>query len=430
MRNGKQETIHSGRASATLMSGWRMGIGLVCLALAVAMTSPAQDEKPSPNALKFKTLVNFDGTNGGNPDGRLVQSTDGSLYGTTYGAGAHGGGTFFKITPSGSLTVLYSFCAQPNCTDGSTPFWLVLGTGGNFYGTAFSGGAYNNGTVFKITPGGILTTLYSFCALPNCADGATPSGLVQGIDGNFYGTTEGGGNSTQNGVVFKITPEGALTTLYTFCSQTNCADGGDAAPALIQATDGNFYGTAQLGGANSDGTVFKITPEGTLTTLYTFCSQPNCTDGSLPNSSLVQGANGNFYGTTEAGGVYGGANGPGGTVFRITPKGTLTTLYSFCAQTNCADGVTPPNLGGLVLATDGNFYGTTNGGGNSTACAGGCGTVFKITPAARSPPCTTLMGPMAQIRLPTSWFRRPLGSSMGKPFSAEPTGTAPSSACL
>jgi uncharacterized repeat protein (TIGR03803 family) len=214
MRNGKQEIIYGVRGSATLTGGWWRGMGLLCLVLATAVVSFAQDEQPSPDGGGFKTLVNFDGTNGGNPFSHLVQGTDGNLYGATSVAGANGGGNVFKITPSGSLTVLYNFCAQPNCADGSYPLWLVLGTDGNFYGLAGLGGAHSSGTVFKITPGGTLTTLYNFCTLANCTDGGFATGLVQGTGGNFYGTTTGGGNSTQNGVVFKITPEGAFTTLY------------------------------------------------------------------------------------------------------------------------------------------------------------------------------------------------------------------------
>ena len=387
MRNGKHKIIQGVCLSATLTFAWRRAIGLFCLVLAQAIVSSAQDEQPSPNAVGFKTLVNFDGTNGGNPYSTLVQGTDGNLYGTTWDAGVYGGGNVFKMTSGGSLTVLYNFCAQPNCADGSNPLSLVLGTDGNFHGVTSGGGANTSpfgggaGTVFKITPSGTLTTLYNFCALPSCTDGGNPGGgLVQGTDGNFYGTTNAGGNSTEFGTVFKMTPEGALTTLYTFCSQANCADGGSPAAALIQATNGNFYGTAQSGGAYGGGTVFKITPKGALTTIYSFCAQPNCADGSLPRSPLVQAASGNFYGATANGGANNG--GKGGTVFRITPAGALTTLYSFCAQANCSDGNGP--IGNLVQAADGNFYGATYAGGTNDSCnifgVPGCGTVFKITP--------------------------------------------------
>jgi uncharacterized repeat protein (TIGR03803 family) len=202
---------------------------------------------------------------------------------------------------------------------------LVQGADGNFYGTTFAGGtssncnlAYNGcGTVFKITPQGTLTTLHSFDNAGGCYPEA---GLVQGTDGNFYGTTSGGGPNGYcgypvpvGGTVFKITPAGILTTLYNFCSRTNCTDGKGPYGELVQATDGNFYGTTNGGGANGDrGTIFRVTPGGAFTTLYSFCSQPNCADGILPYGKLMQAADGNFYGTTYEGGTNGA-----GTIFRL-----------------------------------------------------------------------------------------------------------------
>ncbi|MGA2076792.1 MAG: choice-of-anchor tandem repeat GloVer-containing protein [Terriglobia bacterium] len=347
-------------------------------------------------AQTLTTLHSFDLTDGAIPYGGLVQGSDGSFYGTTSTGGANticesgaGCGTVFKITSTGTLTTLYSFCSQTNCTDGNSPIaGLVQGSDGNFYGTTVGGGAYSDGTVFKITPSGTLTTLHSFTgsAFPP-VDGAVPeAGLVQGSDGNFYGTARNGGSGGDNGgTVFKITPDGTLTTLYSFCSQSNCTDGLYPYAGLVQGTDGNFYGTTNIGGANNvpvgNGTVFKITPSGALTTLYSFCSQSGCTDGNGPSAgSLVQATDGNFYGTTGGGGAT--DNGGNGTVFKITPSGTLTTLYSFCSQSNCTDGALPT---GLVQATDGNFYGTTYCGGanaGSLDCSSpGAGTVFKITPS-------------------------------------------------
>ncbi|MFZ0312254.1 MAG: choice-of-anchor tandem repeat GloVer-containing protein [Candidatus Korobacteraceae bacterium] len=332
-------------------------------------------------------------TDGEVPYAGLVQATDGNFYGTTNEGGANGlFGTVFKITPSGTLTTLYSFCSQPNCTDGELPYaGLVQATDGNFYGTTSGGGAvYYDGTVFKITPSGTLTTLYSFCSQPNCTDGTEPSALIQATDGNFYGTTLYGGSNKSCtdagcGTVFKITPSGTLTTLHSF----NGLDGflgyiAGSAQALVQATDGNFYGTSPLGGnqgcgngtGGGCGTVFKITPGGTFTQLYSFCSQANCTDGFYPLASLVEGTDGNLYGTTAfggSGGYCGVSPGGCGTVFKITPSGTLTTLYSFCLQSNCPDGLNV--YAGLVQATDGNFYGTTQSGGANYS-----GTIFQITP--------------------------------------------------
>lgn len=260
-----------------------------------------------------------------------------------------------------------------NGTDGANPYLesLVQGLDGNLYGTTLYGAhGTGYGTVFKISPTGALTSLYTFCSKPGCIDGYQPfAGLVLATNGNFYGTTSTGG-AHGSGTVFKITRAGTLSTLYSFCSQTGCADGVQPLAGLVQGTDGNFYGTTHGGGANGSGTVFKITPTGTtLTTLYSFCPKTGCADGFYPWAGLVQGTDGNFYGTT----VGGGSHGNYGTVFKINP-GThmLTTLYSFCSQTGCTDGTSP--YAGLVQGTDGNFYGTTLGGGTNHN-----GTVFKIT---------------------------------------------------
>jgi uncharacterized repeat protein (TIGR03803 family) len=340
------------------------GGGALVLAiwLATAIASPAQT---------FTTLASFNGSNGRNPQATLVQGRDGNLYGTAMIGGADKWGTVFKLTRAGKVTRLYNFCSQRNCADGNSPFaGLVLSTDGNFYGTTIDGGVGPGyGTVFEITPASKLTTLYSFCSQSNCADGAFPyAGLVKATDGSFYGTTWGGGGGL--GTVFKITPAGKLTTLSNFCSQGNCA-GREPYAGLVQATDGNFYGTTEFGGVKDSGTVFKITRAGKLTTLYSFCSLSNCADGKNGYAGLVQATDGNLYGTTQTGGASGY-----GTVFKITRAGKLTTLYSFCSQNNCADGEEP--FAGLVQATDGNFYGTTFYGG---AIHGAGGPVFKITPA-------------------------------------------------
>ncbi len=229
-------------------------------------------------------------------------------------------------------------------------------------------------------------SLYSFCTRANCPDGNSPNGwMVQGYDGNLYGTTAVGGSGF--GTVFKITTSGALTTLHSF----NDTDGYEPS-ALTLGADGNFYGTTQSGGgescsrgSNSCGTIFKITPAGTLSTLYRFCSKPNCADGYSPAAALVQGSDGNFYGTTEDGGAAGQCGPLGcGTIFRVTPTGAFMTLYTFCPQGNCGynapDGAHP--LAALVQGADGSFYGTTEAGGSTANnCIFGCGTVFRITRA-------------------------------------------------
>ncbi len=326
----------------------------------------------------------------------LVQATDGDFYSTTYAGGANdnvicssvyvagGCGTVFKITASGVLTTLYNFCSQPNCTDGALPIApLIQASNGDFYGTTQFGGANNGGTVFKITASGVLTTLYNFCSQPSCTDGALPSAaLTQATNGDLYGTTtfggiEGGCASVSEGcgTLFKITANGVLTTLYNFCSQPSCVDGIFPLAPLTQASSGELYGTTTESGANLEpgGTVFKITLAGKLTTLYGFCSQPNCPDGSSPKSALVQAPNGDFYGTTYSGGTY--YYGPGGTAFKITPSGSLTTIYNYCSVEACADGNNPD---ALIQAANGELYGLTASGGITDA-----GTVFKLTPSGK-----------------------------------------------
>jgi uncharacterized repeat protein (TIGR03803 family) len=341
---------------------------------AVAIALPAQT---------FTPLASFDAADGAEPVSGLIQATNGDFYGTTPEGGDGNHGAIFKITPTGTLTALYEFCSLGYpCTDGAFPYaGLIQAANGDFYGTTEEGGANNYaGTVFKITPSGKLTTIYSFCSQAGCTDGQYPkAGLVQAADGDFYGTTYEGGTGG-SGTVFKITPSGVLTTLYTFCpTEENCTDG-QGPNGLIQATNGEFYGTTESGGASCcvGGTVFRITPSGTLTTVYTFCSVSSglysCADGETPTAGLVQATNGEpvFYGTTSGGGASTGCEGCG-TVFEISGDNKLTTLYSFCSQANCTDGSEP--MAGVIQATDGALYGTTYGGG-----ANGFGTIFKVTP--------------------------------------------------
>jgi uncharacterized repeat protein (TIGR03803 family) len=308
--------------------------------------------KITPSGI-LTTLYSFDGTTGYNPTAGLIQATDGDFYGTAYFGGC---GTIFKMTPSGAVTLLYAF----DGTDGERPAAaLVQGTDGNFYGTTSAGGLRDHGTVFKITPSGVLTTLHSFIN----PDGAAPRApLIQGSDGNFYGTTIMGGAYGYFGTVFKITPSGTLTTLHSF----DLTDGACPWGGLVQGTDGDFYGTT-LSSTNYVGTIYEITSSDTFSTIYTFCSETDCADGEGPWAGLLQGTDGNLYGTTTGGGASGV-----GTVFEITLGGTLTTLHSF----DGTDGEVP--YGALIQGTNGIFYGTTVEGGTSDACDRGCGTVFSL----------------------------------------------------
>ncbi|HVM60336.1 MAG TPA: choice-of-anchor tandem repeat GloVer-containing protein [Verrucomicrobiae bacterium] len=298
----------------------------------------------------------------------------GTVTVTPSNGGCCGGPSSLDVTVNGAVlafdaATLYTFAGT---TDGQFPMaGLVQGSDGNFYGTTAYGGTNGVGTVFRITPQGTLTTLWQFGGDPT--EGAYPWGsLVQGNDGSFYGTTIGGGTNVPEssigcGTVFQITSQGTLTTLWQF--------GGDATNGvhprgnLVQGSDGNFYGTSQAGGTNGVGTVFQITSQGTLTTLWQFGG--DATAGQFPKSALMLGADGNFYGTTEQGGtngLYGGY----GTVFRISAQGMLTTLWQFGADST--EGRYPEAA--LVQGSDGSFYGTSEGGGTNNF-----GTVFRISTA-------------------------------------------------
>jgi len=340
------------------LSRMRLPLASAALVLAVVLVS-AVITTQSAQAQTFTTLHSFDGTDGANPEYMsLVQGPDGNLYGTTSsGEGTERFGTVFKLTPTGVLTTIFTF----DYTNGAYPAaGLVLGTDGNFYGTTAGGGSpATGGTVFKITPSGTLTSLHSF----DGTDGDSPNaGLVQGTDGKFYGTTFAGGANANgypggDGTVFSITSSGKFTSLHSF---NGSIDGYYIYAGLVEAADGNFYGSTgngplTNGGFDSpNGSVYKITPSGTLTTLYAFpFDEPN---GGFPQTAPIQAADGNLYGTTN------------GTFFKMTCGGTLTTLFTFDGPDG--DVLFAP----LIQASNGKFYSTTEEGG-----ANGYGTVFSIT---------------------------------------------------
>jgi uncharacterized repeat protein (TIGR03803 family) len=277
-------------------------------------------------------LHDFSGADGTTPKGGLVQGSDGYLYGVTMHGGTNGGfGTVFKISTNGSFTSLYSFTGGADGGVPETP--LVAGGDGYFYGTTDEGGAITNsgGTVFKISADGSLTTLYSFTG---GSDGSNPGGLVQGRDGYFYGTTYFDADWASYGTVFRISATGTLTTLYTF---TRGSDGENPSSAawMVQGPDGYLYGTTMFGGAAGQGTVFKISTNGSLTTLHSFTGG---SDGGVgPFSAMMQSSDGYVYGVTYS------------SIFRVSAAGTLSTLYSF----------TGAGVNGLVQGSDGYFYGTT-----------------------------------------------------------------------
>ncbi|MGA2177039.1 MAG: choice-of-anchor tandem repeat GloVer-containing protein [Verrucomicrobiota bacterium] len=321
--------------------GWVSSTGAV---LAVAsVTAPG---------VTFSTLYSFTGgADGGNPNG-LMQETNGNFYGTTQSGGIEGSGTVFQMTPSGVVTTLFLFSNAGS--GGYSPVaGLAQGVDGNLYGTTENGGSNGWGTVFKTTTNGNLTTVVTFTS----GNGAEPDEtMIVGADGNFYGTTFVGGASGE-GEVFRMTPNGALSVLASF----NGLNGFNPSE-LAQGADGSLYGTTLEGGTYGDGTIFKVTTNGTLTSLFSF-SYTN--GGFLPFAGLTQVADGSFYGTTYEGGAF-----SYGTVFSMSPSGGVTTLYSF---TGGNDGGHP--AAELILAADGNFYGTTFAGG-----AYDDGTIFRMAP--------------------------------------------------
>jgi uncharacterized repeat protein (TIGR03803 family) len=332
-------------------------------------------------------LYNFNGSpsDGENPNSNLIKDSNGDLYSTTSYGGASSYGTVFMVNKkTGKESVLYNFNGSPS--DGANPGTLgglVIDSAGNFYGTTTGGGVsgcdvngfWGCGTIFKVSPTGGETVLYSFCSESGCKDGANPiAGLIMDDKGNLYGTTFYGG-AFSAGTIFKVDPAtGIEAVLYNF---TGGSDGAGPVGPLIMDSAGNLYGTALHGGlissvcASNDyvgcGTVFELAASGKQTVLYGFCSQTNCTDGANPNTSLIKDSKGNFYSTT----FYGGASGVG-TVFVVNKK-TLkeTVIHSFTGSTS--DGANPH--GSLIRDASGNLFGTTMYGGTY-----GAGTVFQLIP--------------------------------------------------
>ncbi len=341
-------SLPAGQYTATLFSTNLNDGFAVNRQLALNLVNPVQ----AIAGVVFSNLYSFTGgADGANPNG-LLPATNGIFVGTAQNGGTNAAGTVFEITTNGLLSSLYSFTGG---NDGASPFApLTQGADGNFYGTTFQGGDDGNGTIFSITPAGDLTTVLAF----GITNGDLPfAGLTLGTDGNFYGTTYQGGASGR-GTAYRLATNGTLTTLHSF---SNGSDGGHVAAGLIEGQDGNFYGTTWKGGNYAEGTVFDISTNGTLTTLVSLES----TNGTFPFAGLTQDTEGNFYGVTSSGGSVGN-----GAVFEITAAGQFTNLYSFSGE---SDGANPRAT--LLLGADGNLYGTTANGGTS-----GQGTVFVISP--------------------------------------------------
>jgi uncharacterized repeat protein (TIGR03803 family) len=307
------------------------------------------------NAQILTTLHSFNTTDGANPETEvLTEGVDGNLYGTTNLGGVSvkkQGGTVFQMSPAGGFAVIHFF----QRFDGRNPVaGLVLGSDGLFYGTASSRIPYSptGGAIFSISSSGSLTVLAKLGK--RLAGPVAP--LLQGADGNLYGTTSGGGGFASPGTVVQVNQSGQLKLLHSF---TGGADGGHPLGGLIQGADGAFYGTCRLGGHANQGTIYRVTSDDSFTTLYSFSGS----DGASPSGGLTLASDGNFYGTTQGGGTY-----SVGTVFRMTPAGSVSTLHSF----NISDGAAP--YAPLLQASDGKLYGTTDSGGVQNM-----GTIFSIT---------------------------------------------------
>jgi uncharacterized repeat protein (TIGR03803 family) len=334
----------------------------------------------------------------------LVQLPSGVFYGMTFTFPTTGNPEIFSITTGGTYTALSNFCTSSSCPLGNYASGFVVGTDHNLYTATGSGGSSFDGAFLKVTPAGVISSIYDFTTLNPTQVSSFAPNLLLGSDGNFYGTAqEGDRSSTVNpsGGIYKMTPAGAFSLIYPFTAMSGSGtnvDGARPQSALVQASDGNFYGTASYGGPNGTGTVFEVTPGGVLTVLYAF-SHSGIADGEEPVGGLVIGTDGNFYGTANLGGVNGF-----GTLFKITstPDHTFTKLHDFGATTAASitfpsasatvaagqsyslawnftdasqDGGNP--LRSLVLGNDGNFYGATYGFSSGNEA----GVAFQITPA-------------------------------------------------
>jgi uncharacterized repeat protein (TIGR03803 family) len=327
-----------------------LGIG-ICVGVLTASTCKAQ------------TVQDIYSFNGQNSFANLLyvapaQGRDGLLYGTTVGQGGTNYGAIFALSTKGRFRPLHTF----DKTNGSQPYaGLTLATGGSFFGTTFSGGSLGNGVLFRVSPNGTYTVLHEFAGGSDGAGPAAPP--IVGTDGLLYGATAG--NSSTPSTVYRYDRFKAIfATIYQFDSQHGVGVNG----TLVQAQDGNLYGTANQGGTNNCGTIFKLTTSGTLLWFYSFPCRP--TGGANPVGPLLQAGDGNIYGTTQLGGSFGV-----GTVFKLDQSETVSVLYDFENYSGSVpDGSNA--VGGLIQATDGNFYGTTNAAGDHNQ-----GTLFQITPA-------------------------------------------------
>jgi uncharacterized repeat protein (TIGR03803 family) len=393
---------------------------LLMLAVGTAAALRAQQSADKSQAGTYSLLYSFQcSPDGGFPGAGLIRDSSGNLYSTTFDGGQFDHGTVFKVTSGGVETVLHSFGSFP--LDGYEPEYgsLTLDAAGDVYGTTQQGGEFGYGTVFKVTATGTESILYNFCGLPKCADGETPlGGMARDSAGNLYGTTDQGGIS-DSGVLFKLTPGGTESVLHNF--EDSSSDGAYPTGNLTQDSSGHLYGTTAYGGASDYGTVFEVTPSGGESLLHSFAARhsdgvqpfgggllhdtlgnlygvttnggasgygvlfkltPGDTEtvllnfaggagGAIPYDGLAKDGDGNLYGTTGSGGAGCPPDGCG-VLFELTTAGKEIVLHDFILSSS-SDGAYP--RGGVVRDPSGNLYGTLTSGG-----AYGCGAVFKYMP--------------------------------------------------
>ncbi len=306
----------------------------------------------------FTDVFDFDHTDGGQAYAGVTLASDGNFYGTTWDGGTGNNGVFFKVTRSGTYTLLHNFAGYEGGIDGNHPVAApVEASDGNLYGTTegTTGSTVIPSTIYKYTRAGVFSTIYTFNGTVGLV---VHSSLIEGADGYLYGTaSEGGINGC--GTIFKVSTAGVVLQYYSLTSgtDTGCSPVGP----LLQGADGNFYGTTQAGGTYSMGTIFKMSPGFVVSTLYSFQGPP--TDGEYPSAGMVQATDGNLYGTASPGSsTYYGA------LFEVSTGGTYKVLYMFTPTF----GDFP--LGTLIQHTNGKTYGTllTDGPG----C--GCGQVYSL----------------------------------------------------
>jgi len=399
LRSMNRRKKNSRKKNRRSMTRGTFAVARFCFAailIAGFQTSLAHAQLTQLYAFEYNPSTTSNYPDGETPYAELIQGADGNYYTTTFAGGSgactdevegltQGCGAVVKITPAGVLSVLYSFpfdSSNNTTPNGMFPVaGLLQGPDGNFYGVASGGGSsgtdfcqpspgvFGCGTIFKLTPGGAFTLLYSFCGGYGCGsyppDGADPRGRLVYSDGFLYGTTQQGGlyNFNYNaGTIFRISLSGAYEILHTFSGYSGTADGASPAAGLTLGSDGNFYGTTQFGGSSGNGTVFKMTPAGTVTVLYSFASDD--TNGTEPLSALIQASDGKLYGTCDLSGAAGN-----GTVFRISTSGVIEKIYDFSSG---SVGYNPH--AGVIQASDGKLYGTVGGGGGDDS-----GAIYQLT---------------------------------------------------